>query len=153
MKSLPNLWAFLVFILHLCNIFFSPWVHFQPCFQLSSLGSINACQDIPAVNMDDLNRQVTHLACFIQGLQQKVSRIFKSFSLGFIETLIIVIVHKKNNKTAVCIVTVYLKMRLFCFHAIDGSPLHPARELEPGPLRSLTATQEKSAADKGYWWI
>lgn len=48
---------------------FSPWVHFQPRLQLSCFRSVHSGQDVAAVDMDDLDREVTHLAGLIQRLR------------------------------------------------------------------------------------
>lgn len=49
----------------------SPRVHLQPGIQLSRFGSIHSAQDLPAVHVDHLHRQVAHLTCLIQRLGEK----------------------------------------------------------------------------------
>lgn len=49
----------------------SPGVHLQPGIQLSSFRSIHSAQDLPAVHVNHLYRQVTHLTRLVQRLRGK----------------------------------------------------------------------------------
>lgn len=62
-----------------------PWVHLQPCVQLSSFRGVHPRQDVATVYMDDFDRQVAHLTCLIQRLRwgKRQSFFSKATSMRF----------------------------------------------------------------------
>ena len=48
----------------------SPGVHLQPGLQLAGLGGVDSRQDVAALDVDDLHRQVAHLTALIQRLNE-----------------------------------------------------------------------------------
>lgn len=48
---------------------FSPRIHLQPGLQLTRLGGIRSLQNFPGFRLNHFDRQITHLAALIHGLQ------------------------------------------------------------------------------------